>query len=908
MNLGRVQGLSLATKAVTSALGIIQGLIVARLLSPGEFGVVGLVMAIGGVIGVSQHLGIVDGAIREIAVRRDKREIGRVFWVSNIVRQLVTIPLSALLLLAAGFIARSVYGRPELTALLYIFAGVLVLQGLQDVLGATLTGMKRFGPLYGIQIATAAINVLVFGWLTRQWRVAGFFWAIIITTIIMVVLLARVIRRDLRGSLSWPTFAEVRQFGRRILRIAVYMYAARIAFMIWQQLPILLLGRVLADESLGFLKVAQWFGSKLVIVAMALSEVNLSWMSWLYAAQPADFRHVAARNLQRVLIVLLGLTAGLLFFTPEILLVAGEKYLPAQELVIVTTIGFFLYALLDIGTSSVFVSADQPRLRAYLYGLMVALAGAVTLWLARYKPSPLLAAYAVSGSAALAWGGLVWLARRRFNVAVLTPRLALLVLLLAGCTGWLLTRPALVPRLFVFSGLAVYASWEAKRSRLLPNLAHLWGPSESDARAAGEAAPSDSSTPRLVKEHGQTQPNIKIICFAGAPFDAPTWTNRQHIMSRLADHFAVLYVEPRMWLVPAATRFLKRRWRPAVHGERLFVVAQWNVLPGSREWRWVSRLNHAINRWHVVREACQLGFIENVKRKAKNEKHTAQNAKLVVWIYDTEAAEYLDSFPDATVVYDCVDDHAAQAGVDRNTQRVTEEEAMIIRRADLVTVTSQRLYELKRGLNPNVRLVLNAGDTAAYERTTSDTPVELSSLPRPIIGTVGTLDAYKFDFKLLREVAVMRPAWQFVLIGEPMIDARPARQRSLSKLSASPNVHLLGPRHWQNVPQYVAAFDVCMIPYRNSRYNAASFPLKFWEFMASGKPIVASGVPELKAYSDYISYTNNANEFMAAIEQALREGSAAGSARQALAREHSWEKRVAHLRRLLDGTMQSKRR
>ena len=91
MDLARTQFLSLFTKAVTTALGIAQSIIVIRILSPAEYGLVGLVMSVGGVIGVSQHLGIVDGAIREIAILKNKREVGKVFWVSHLVRPCVAI-------------------------------------------------------------------------------------------------------------------------------------------------------------------------------------------------------------------------------------------------------------------------------------------------------------------------------------------------------------------------------------------------------------------------------------------------------------------------------------------------------------------------------------------------------------------------------------------------------------------------------------------------------------------------------------------------------------------------------------------------------------------------------------------------------------------------------------------------
>jgi len=362
MDLGRTQLLSLIAKAITTALGIVQSIIVIRILSPAEFGLVGLVLSVGGVIGVSQHLGIVDGAIREIAVLKKKREIGKVFWVSHIVRQAVTIPLSIGLLLLASLIATKIYHRPEIAIYLQIFAAALVLQGLQDVLGAALTGLKKFLLLYVVQVVTATINIAVFGWLTWQYGVTGFFWAVIVTTSIMVLWFFALMFKELKGNLKWPTWYDIRFYGRRVMRVGAYMYLSRIFFVVWQRLPLLLLGGVLASDQLGYLNVSLTFGSRLTIIAMALSEVNLSWMSSLFANQRAEFQKIVTLNMHRVLVVMVGLTLVLLFFTPEILLyVIGAQYLAAQPLIYIMTVGFFLYALTDIGTSSVFVSADQPH-------------------------------------------------------------------------------------------------------------------------------------------------------------------------------------------------------------------------------------------------------------------------------------------------------------------------------------------------------------------------------------------------------------------------------------------------------------------------------------------------------------------------------------------------------------------
>lgn len=879
MNLAKTQLISLVTKGITTALGILQSVIVIRILSPAEFGLVGLVMSVGGLIGVSQHLGIVDGAIREIAVLKKKKDVGKVFWVSHMVRQLVTIPLSLLLLLSASFIATKIYGRPEIALLLQIFSAALVLQGLQDVLGATLTGMKKFVSLYIVQIITASINVVVFAYFTWRYGISGFFGAVIVTTTIMVTLLAAVIGRNLKGYLAWPSWPDVRQYAWRVMRIGAFMYLARIFFIVWQRLPILVLGGVLTADELGFLNVSTTFGSKLTIIAMALSEVNLSWMSSLYTHRREEFQRVVTRNMHRVLVLMMLITLVLLFFTPEILrYVIGTEYLPAQPIILVMTLGFFLYALTDIGTSSVFVPADKPRLRALTFGLMTAVSGTVIAFLLLARPDSFLAALAVLAGALVSYISVVWLAKKRFGVALLTGQLFLFLVALGLGVLWLLSDPSLLWRMLVYVLLLAFIVWEIRRSDLMPRWAGM--------------------------NHGD-QP--RIICFAGATFNQPTWTNRQHIMSRVAKQYPVLYVEPRVWIV----RYVAKHWRQPRQilsfikrivwidkvSDKFFVKAQWNLIPGSREVKLIARLNHWLNRWNILFTAKLLGF-GPPDRRADNKNKDVN----VVWIYDTEAAEFLSAFKREKVLYDCVDDHAAQAGPDRNSKRVNEEEEEILKRADLVTVTSQRLYELKRAHNDNVQLVLNAGDVKLYAAACSTPGVFPANLDRPILGTVGTLDAYKFDFDLLHKMATENPQWSFVFIGAPVVDPRTTKSAGLrstdtplDKLTALSNVHMVGTVPRQEVPAYVASFDVCLIPYRDSRYNAASFPLKFWEFMATGKPVVVTGLPELKPYSHLIGYAQSASKFVADVKSYLAEPNLASEERQTEALKHSWEMRVEQL-------------
>lgn len=849
MDLAKTQFLSLFTKAVTTALGIVQSILVIRLLSPAEFGLVGLVMSIGGLIGVSQHLGIVDGAIREIAVLKNKREIGKVFWVSHLTRQLVTIPLSFVLILAASFIATRIYGRPEIVPYIMLFAGVLILQGLQDVLGATLTGLRQFMALYIIQMVTAAINIAAFGYLTWQYGITGFFWAIIITTSIMVALLIAIVIKNLRGHLAWPSWPDLIFYGRRVMKIGVFMYISRILFVIWQRLPILVLGGVLASEELGYLNASLAFGARLTIIAAALSEVNLSWMSGLFVEKKEEFQKVVQHNMHRVLLFLMSLTLLLLFFMPEILLII-PNYIPAEPLILIMTTAFFLYALTDIGTSSLFVSANQPRWRAIIFMIMSVISGIGVAGLHFVRPDPLLAALAVLAGVTVAYSLTVFVARRRFGITFLTGPLAIFLVSLMAGMFWLLTQPSLGWRMLIFALLSAYILWESHRHELLP---------------------------RFIK----TVPGLKIICFAGATYDQISWTNRQHMMSRISEQYPVLYVEPRKWI----GRVLVHHWnKPRVllsffkrvlwyerKNDRLFIKAQWNLIPWSREVKAIAVFNHYLNRFWLKAIALSLGFTDR---------------GVWLWIYDTEAVEYFSAFPEAKVLYDCVDDHAAQAGIDRNPQRVYEEEAAIMQRATLVTVTSKKLFELKKSSNPNTHLVLNAGDVELFSRPQPSRPLTFNG---PVFGLVGALDSYKIDVPLIRTMAQARPQWHIVFIGAPVVDQKSHEIDTLRRL---PNVHFVGAVPRQKVPSYVQQFDVCLIPYRANQYNEASFPLKFWEFMATGKPIIVSGLKELKEYEGLIGYASSAQEFIQLGDYWLTHVTAKKTDRINLAREHTLEKRV----------------
>lgn len=383
-----------------------------------------------------------------------------------------------------------------------------------------------------------------------------------------------------------------------------------------------------------------------------------------------------------------------------------------------------------------------------------------------------------------------------------------------------------------------------------------------------------------------------VIIFAGALYDAPLWTNRQHIATRLADRgWRVLYVEPRLFIwrqlfgrfqgTSGRSRWLLRQIAPQRARPNLWVQAQANLIPGSRRVPAIGRLNHILwNAWHVRLHAWELGF-----------------RNPVLLIYDTEAAEFLDDFPNARVVYDCVDDHRAQAGVSKNAALVAREESLLASRAHAIAVITQPLFERFSQIHGNVHLVPNAADVDAFLSKPAQEPQDIASIPHPRIGTVGALDAYKVDIDLLETIARKHQDWHFILVG-PVDYSETGGAESVQKLGQLPHVYFLGPKPREEVPAYVHAFDVAIIPYRDSPYNRASFPLKFWEFLAAGKTVVASGLSSLEPYRHLVTLASSPDALACGIQDALAHGAEGREARVTEARKHSWESRVNTLEQL----------
>jgi glycosyltransferase involved in cell wall biosynthesis len=381
-----------------------------------------------------------------------------------------------------------------------------------------------------------------------------------------------------------------------------------------------------------------------------------------------------------------------------------------------------------------------------------------------------------------------------------------------------------------------------------------------------------------------------IVCVGFADWDTELWTNQHHLMSRLARDNRVLFVEslglrrPRL-----AGRDLKRIARRLRHG-----------LAGPREVQQPSA-PRAVNGLHVL-SPLVLPLHRNAAARALNRRllpalvrRAARRLHMprpILWAYVPQAEVLIDALAPALVVYHCVDDIGAQPGIDPASVRAAERR--FAARADLVIASSPALAARMRTLSDNVLYAPNVADFDLFARALAPgTPdPAVAALPRPRIVFTGAIVATKLDVPLLVALARARPQWSFALVG-PVGLGDP--RTDVSALADLPNVHLLGARPYGALPDVLRASDAGLIPYAANELTASIFPMKVYEYLAAGLPVVATPLPALADVAD-VATAPDADGIARLLDTALAADSPElRAARSRAAAAHSWDRRLQEI-------------
>ena len=387
-----------------------------------------------------------------------------------------------------------------------------------------------------------------------------------------------------------------------------------------------------------------------------------------------------------------------------------------------------------------------------------------------------------------------------------------------------------------------------------------------------------------------------VLCISSIDWDF-NWQGHQQIMSMLAAQGNnVLFIEntgarrPTFRDVPRLRQRIGNWWRGTKgfrqERENLFVYSPLVLpFPYSRTARWINRfiIVRAIRRWMSA-----MG-----------------SGRPLVWTFlpTPLALDLIRGVDPELVVYYCIADFAVSSHGARNIRRT---EHRLFRDADLVFVQSEQFFERVRRFRDQVDVFPFGVNFTHFEavRTSSDgIPDDLKAIPRPIVGYVGGLHRW-VDQPLAVAAARRLPDATFVFVGPPQCD--------VSLLEREPNVRLLGARPHDELPGYIKGFDVGIIPYVFSDYTTNVFPTKLNEYLAMGKPVVSTGLPDIvqfnRAHGDVASIADDPEAFASAIQHAIQGHEASEvEKRIAVARAHSWDARVAAMTGLIETALADRR-
>jgi glycosyltransferase involved in cell wall biosynthesis len=387
-----------------------------------------------------------------------------------------------------------------------------------------------------------------------------------------------------------------------------------------------------------------------------------------------------------------------------------------------------------------------------------------------------------------------------------------------------------------------------------------------------------------------------VICLAPSEWSDNPVSN-MHLMARLAAHNRVLYVETIGTRMPGfrdaarVLRRLKRAWEgpqeiAASLTPSMLTIYSPMALPyygsplvASLNAKWVGR---------SIRQVAQrMGFDQPI-----------------VWTFSPRYFSIVESLNPKVLIYHIVDELSTYRGA-RN-EAFLETESRLIERADLVLAAGRRLFEKKSGRNPHTYHMPNATDISLMRQTLDpgEIPSELSDAKHPIIGYVGTL-ANWVDYDLLFSLATAHPEWTLVLVGYVHALTPVA---AIEKLRALPNVRFTGQQPFGRLPEYYRTFDVCIVPYVPNEHIYFSNPTKFFEYLATGRPIVSTDFPSARDFGELVRIGRDTGEFVRHVEEALNGGKEAGRAgRLAEASKHSWDARVEQISALISERMEDRR-
>ncbi len=388
----------------------------------------------------------------------------------------------------------------------------------------------------------------------------------------------------------------------------------------------------------------------------------------------------------------------------------------------------------------------------------------------------------------------------------------------------------------------------------------------------------------------------QILCF-GPDRWGSIWQDKPGLMRALARRNLVVYFEPRPHLpdVLRDVRAGRVGWKD-LHRPRLEHVEETLYVYHHPPYAPISGREPLRTPLRWLREMLWRRSLQGLAIRQP-----------ILWLYLPGMLDLVGRFHERLLIYFVVDEYAAYPGLKAEVAAsMRRREEVLVRRADLVFTTAATLRDDRLPLNPHTYWIPNAVDFAAFAAALAvpqPEPTFLAPVARPRLGVVGSIGS-KVDYDLLAAVAQARPDWSLALVG-PVVAG--ANMPKLNVLRSLPNVHLLGAVPPAEVPHILRACDVGLIPYVASPETRHVNPLKVYEYLAVGLPVVSTPLPNLAVPAEMARTAATPSAFIAAIEAALAEtGDEHIARRRAYASTQTWDARAEEISRRIEEALARK--
>jgi UDP-galactopyranose mutase len=345
-----------------------------------------------------------------------------------------------------------------------------------------------------------------------------------------------------------------------------------------------------------------------------------------------------------------------------------------------------------------------------------------------------------------------------------------------------------------------------------------------------------ANQPSFLEAEGFLPGGTDLVCLSHLRWDF-VYQRPQHLLSRCAQKRRVFFIEE------PVVEFVDSWWLEVSQRE----CGVWVVVPHLLDWVSDELKN-------VMCQSLINGLFE---------KYAIDNP--ILWYYTPKALSFTKHLQSSAVVYDCMDELSAFQGA---PPALRELEQQLFQRADVVFTGGQSLYEAKQHLHPNIHAFPSSIDAVhfAQARTLTEDPLDQQDIPHPRIGFYGVIDE-RMDLDLLNGLAQAKPEWHLVMIG-PVVKIDP------DLLPHHPNIHYLGGKSYQELPHYLAGWDVAMLPFARNESTRFISPTKTPEYLAAGKPVVSTSIRDVvRPYGQQglVQIADTLSDFIAATEQAMQQ-------------------------------------